>query len=121
MRQAGRVVGNDILIEIDRARNVAGGIFLRAIAVLRGQIPRGVNDPEFRCAKLFLDPISIDDEAALVSSHSYIPLRGIPGRTESDSEPAVFLTLFLDLRDMNCADFLRFGHMRATAWLAVDG
>ena len=40
---------------------------------------------------------------------------------ELDAEAPVFLTLLLDLGNMDVADFLGFGHMRAAAGLAVDG
>ena len=79
MGQAGGMVCNHVLIEEHGPWHMAAGIFLSAIALLGRQIPGGINNFEFRCSQLFLNPIGIDHEAAFFCAHFCFPYAASPG------------------------------------------
>lgn len=69
--QIRRVVGNFVDVEEHRAGNVAGEVFVEALAVVRGQVPGTVDDRNVA----FLDPIGEligrDQPAALVTGDAH--------------------------------------------------
>ena len=75
VRQPAGLVADHVLVEEDGAGNVPFGIFGRAVAVLRGKIPGGVDDAELGRAELLFHPIRRDDELALFAGHDDLSLR----------------------------------------------
>lgn len=66
VRQRARPIGDRVLVEEDRPGNVRGGVFGFRVAVLRRQIPGGIDYLDRRIIEALFKPIRRNDKAALV-------------------------------------------------------